>query len=482
MRFLARSFIGIFLLAVTAALFAWAGNTVRLAVEDRMNAEPRAFPRREQVISVNVVPIEPQTVTPVLETFGELQSARSLAVRARVGGTIVEVAEDFVEGGHVQAGQLLLRIDPTDAQAALDRAATDLADAEAEVREAERALALDRDELAAAEEQKALRDQALARQQDLRSRGVSTASDLEAAELAASSAAQAVLSARQAVDNSAARVDQAATALARARISLAEAERTLADTRITARFTGTLSAVGVTEGGLVSQNEQVATLIEADRLEATFRVSAAQYARLLDDTGRLIDAPLTASLAVQGIEITTPGRIAREGAEVGEGLTGRLLFATLDSAAGFRPGDFVTLRVQEPALSGVARVPATALGPDMTVLVLGEDNRLISRTVTLERRQGDDVLIRAPGLEGRWIVAERSPLLGEGLLVQPVDPNAAPAEPEMIALDPERRARLLAFVEGSQMPDAVKANLTSQLQQDEVPADTVSRIEARMGS
>jgi len=314
---------------------------------------------------------------------------------------------------------------------------------------------------------------------------VSTAADLEAAELAASAAAQSILSARQAVDNSAARVDQSATALARTRISLAEAERMLADTRITAGFSGTLTAVTAAEGSLVSANEQVATLLEADRLEVAFRVSAAQYARLLDDTGRLIDAPLTASLAVQGIEITATGRITREGAEVGEGLTGRLLFATLDSAVGFRPGDFVTLRVQEPAVDGVARVPATALGSDMTVLGLDGENRLVSHDVTLVRRQGDDVLIRAPALTGAFIVAERSPLLGEGLLVAPIDPDAAQSSapvPEMVALDPERRARLLAFVEGSQMPDAVKANLADQLQQDEVPADTISRIEARMGS
>ena len=52
----------------------------------------------------------------------------------------------------------------------------------------------------------------------------------------------------------------------------------------------------------------------------------------------------------------------------------------------------------------------------------------------------------------------------------------------MVALDAERRAKLLAFVEGSRMPDPVKTRLVAQLEQDEVPSDVVERIEGRMGS
>ncbi len=44
MRFLRRSLIGVFLLALTLALVAWAGELVRGAVVARMNEEPRSFP------------------------------------------------------------------------------------------------------------------------------------------------------------------------------------------------------------------------------------------------------------------------------------------------------------------------------------------------------------------------------------------------------------------------------------------------------
>ncbi len=50
-------------------------------------------------------------------------------------------------------------------------------------------------------------------------------------------------------------------------------------------------------------------------------------------------------------------------------------------------------------------------------------------------------------------------------------------------LDPDRRARLIAYVEGNGfIPADVRARMLDQLQQDEVPAQMVTRLESRMGS
>ncbi|SLN53650.1 efflux RND transporter periplasmic adaptor subunit [Pseudooctadecabacter jejudonensis] len=485
MQFLRRSLVGIFLLSVTLALFAWAGNTVRLAVQERMNAEPRSFPQRERVLSVNVVTVTPEVIAPELVVFGELDSANRLDVRALAGGTIMEVSPNFVDGGQVEAGELLVRIDPRDAQSARDRLIADLRDAEAEARDAERALTLAQDELAAAGEQATLRQQALTRQQDLSDRGVGTAAAIETAELSLSTARQAVLSRRQAEAQAQARLDQAATRLDRAQLNLADAERALQDTEITAPFAGTLADVTVSQGERVTPNESLGQLIQKDDLEVSFRLSTAQYSRLLGEDGSLINAPVTVALEAQGLTLMAEGQVTRESAVVGDGQTGRLLFAQIDATAALRPGDFVTVSVTEPPLRGVARVPATAVGANETVLVLGDENRLSEVDVEVLRRQGDDVLIRAPQAYGQQIVAERSPLLGQGIAVQPIDPNAAPVvpeAPEMIALEDERRARLIAFVEDSRMPPPVKTRIIGQLEQDEVPSNVVDDIEARMGS
>lgn len=485
MQFLRRSLIGIFLLALTLSLFAWAGFTVSSAVQERMNAEPRSFPQRERVLSVNVVAVTPERIEPQLTAFGELNSTNTFALRALTSGTVLELSPNFVDGGRVQTGELLVKIDPRDAQSSRDRIDADLRDAEAELRDADRALILERDELTAAAEQVTLRQQALTRQRDLAARGVGTAAAVENAELALSGANQAVLSRRQAEAQAQARLDQAATRLDRARLNLADADRALNDTEITAPFSGTLSDVTISQGLRVTANERLGELIDKDNLEVAFRLSTAQYARLTGDDGNLMSAPVVVELEAQGLSLTAQGQITRESASVGEGQTGRLLFARLENASGLRAGDFVTIRVTEPALRGVALVPATAIGANDSALMLDAENRLSEVPVDVLRRQGNDVIIRAPALYGQSIVAERSPLLGAGIAVQPIDPNAQAVVPEpveMVTLDADRRARLITFVEESQMPPPVKTRILDQLAQDEVPSDVVTRLEDRMGT
>ncbi|MBM2321709.1 MULTISPECIES: efflux RND transporter periplasmic adaptor subunit [Marivita] len=484
MRFLRRSLTGLFLLSLTLGLLAYAGVQVRDAVQERMAQEPRSFPQRERVFAVNIVPANFETVTPVLTAFGQIDSVRTLELRAAVGGRVLEIAPEFIEGGSVTEGQMLVRIDPTDAEAVLQRVESDILDAEAEKREAERAIILARDELVAADEQATLRERAYQRQVDLQDRGVGTAAAVEVAELAAAQARQAVLSRRQAVAQAEARIDQATTRLSRAVIAEAEAQRRLDDTLITADFSGTLADVSVVQGRLVSSNEQLARLIDADALEVAFRVSTQQFARLLDESGQLTQSDVTVILDVFGTNLTATGTLSRAGAAVGDGQTGRQLFATLNSAPGFRPGDFVTVQIDEPPLENVAHLPASALNAANEVLVIEGEDRLEVFSVNLLRRQGDDVLVRARGLEGREVVAERTPLLGAGIKVRPLREagQAAPEEPEMVELTEERRARLTAFVQSNtRMPEEARQRILQQLSQGTVPAQVVERIESRMG-
>jgi RND family efflux transporter MFP subunit len=484
MRFLRQSLIGLVLAALSLGLLAYAAQLVSSAVQDRLSQETKAPPARERVFAVGVIRAEAGPESPLLESFGEVKSRRTLELRAATSGRVVMLSDIFEDGGSVQSGQELVRIDPADAQAGFERAEADMLDAEAEVRDAERSIALARDEQAAAQDQLALRARALQRQVDLADRGVGTAAAVETAELAVSTARQAVLSRRQAVTQGEARIDQAQTRLARARIAVSEARRALVDTTIIAPFDGTLSETDVVQGRLVSANEKLAMLIDADALEVSFRVSTAQYARLLDDNGALVPAPLRATLDVSGIDLTARGVIHRASADAGAGQTGRLVFARLDDARGFKPGDFVTVQVREPVLENVVRLPAAAVDSANTVLVLGEENRLEAIEVTLIRRQGDDVLVRSPELAGREVVAARSPLLGAGIAVRPLRAEDASAAtgPEMLELSAERRARLVAFVEGNQrMPADAKARTLARLSEARVPAQMVARLEGRMG-
>ncbi|NNE80357.1 MAG: HlyD family efflux transporter periplasmic adaptor subunit [Silicimonas sp.] len=484
MRFLRRSLVGLFLLAVTIGLLTYAGNSVRGALETRWSEEPRSRPARERVFAANVVTVQAETIHPVLSTFGELRARRTLELRASTSGEVVWMSDAVEEGGQVSAGDELLRIDPVEAQSALDTARADLSEAEADLRDAERSLTLAADEIFAAKDQSRLRANALNRQLDLLERGVGSTAAVETAELALSTANQAILSRRQAQASAETRVDQAKTALQRRKISVADAERKLADTRITAEFDGVLSDVTVIEGGLVSAGETLARLVDPSALEVAFRVSTPQYTRLLNESGQLIGSEVTASIDILGVDLRAKGRVSRESAAVGSGQTGRLLFARMDETPGFRPGDFVSVEISEPALDRVVRLPASAVDAAGTVLVLGPEDRLQVAEVELLRRQGDDVIVRARGLDGRDVVAERTPLLGAGIKIRPVRPGNAEEtpDPQLLALDPDRRAKLVAFVEANQfMPAEAKARVLGQLKQDKVPARIVERIESRMG-
>jgi multidrug efflux pump subunit AcrA (membrane-fusion protein) len=483
MRFFGRAMSGLFLVALTLALLALAVGLVLGAVRERMAAGGPAVPAAERVVSANVVRVEAGRIVPVLTAYGEVRSVRTLELRAPVTGRVVDLAPGFADGGFVTAGEVLLRLDPAEATAARDLAAAALAEAEAGQREAGRALGLARDDLAQSQAQLALRAQAVQRQRDIEARGAGSAAAVETAELARAQAEQALLSSRSSLAQTEAAVDQTAIAVERARITLTEADRALAETVIRAEFDGRLNAVApVVEGGQVNANEVLGQIIDPSALEVVFRLSTAQYARLVDAGGDLIEAAVTARLDVAGAALAAEGRVVRAGASGAEAGGGRVVYATLDAAPGLRPGDFVTVTVAEPALEGVADLPATAVDAAGRVLALSAEARLEDVAVEVLRRQGDRVIVAPGALVGREVVAERSPLIGAGIKVRAVRPGVEEAALEMLDLTEERRAALIAAVEGNaNMPEGEKARVIEQLRQDRVPADVVARIDARAG-
>jgi len=50
----------------------------------------------------------------------------------------------------------------------------------------------------------------------------------------------------------------------------------------------------------------------------------------------------------------------------------------------------------------------------------------------------------------------------------------------MVALEPDRRAKLIAFVEESRMPKNIKERMLTQLAEPEVPSNVIERLESRM--
>ena len=484
MRFLGRGLIGLLLFSLALGLLGLAGNTIKVAVQDRMNQEPRSQKTRERTFAVKVVPAEVTSINPTLNAFGEIQSRKTLDLRMAASGQIQELSTNFVEGGSVKSGELLIRLDDSDYQTAVDLAENNLIDAKNEVMEAARNLSFSKEELAAAEEQEKLRRRALTRQKDLVERGVGTAAALENAELSASGATQAVLSRKAAVDQAKNRGAQAETRLVRAELALKDAKRKLEDTKLYAEFSGLLSGVSLVKGGIVSANERLGQLIDPEVLEVSFKISTQQYTRLLNDNGELLKAPVYVALTNTDQGLNAEGVIIRDSASVAKGQTGRQVYAKLTKSVGFKPGDFVAVKVEEPTLNWVVKLPSTALDASNKVLLLGEGERLEEAQVKLMRRQGNEVIVRSRDLSGKEIIAQRTPVLGAGIKVKPIrsgEENEV-AEVEMLELTEERRAKLISAIEtNGYIPKTVKERIIGQLTQPKVPADVVARIESRMG-
>ncbi|MBC6407188.1 MAG: efflux transporter periplasmic adaptor subunit [Rhodobacteraceae bacterium] len=507
MRFLRQSLAGLFLLFATLGLLILAVGGLRDAILLRLAEEGSGPPARESVFTVQVVEAKAERITPHLLTFGEIRSRRSLEIRAGAAGEVTAISENMTEGGQVQQGEVLLRVDPTEAQMAITRAEIDLQGAQAELRDAQRAAQLAQDELGAARRQAALRAQALARQKDLESRGVGRAAATETAELNASAADQAVLARRQAVIQGQSRVDRATIALQRARITLEDSNRQLGETTIEAAFTGTLAEVAVGLGRRIAMNERIATLVDGDDLEVAFRISTAAYGRLLDEAGAVRPSLVRVSLDVAGIDLVASGQVSRSSGAAGAEQTGRLLFAHIEAPQGLKPGDFVSVQLHEPPLDGVIRLPAAALDPQGRVLVLGADNRLQAVAVGVLRYLENDILVQAPDLAGREVVMQRTPLLGPGIKVKPLreggakgdaqniaaesageapggsiveSPGGSPDEP-LVELSDARRQRLVQFVQqNKELRSDVRQRLLEALAQPKVAAPLVRRLETRL--
>ncbi|OCX66896.1 hypothetical protein BFP70_03450 [Thioclava sp. SK-1] len=484
MRFLKRSLLGLCLMALTFAILATAAFVMRNAVADRLADAGGPTGGRERVFAANVLALHMQDIAPQLTAYGEVRSTRRQEIRATTGGTLIELALQFQEGAYVTKGTVLARLDPAQARAARDQSQAALQEAQAGLEQAQRSLGITADDLQAAQRQVDLRQRALDRQVSLNDRGLGSAATTEEAELAASSAEQSVLTKRAALSSAQAAYDQGQATLLRAQIDLSEAERILSETQIVAGYDGYLSSVTAVSGGLVSANEMLAELIDPSALEVSFRVSTRQFSRFTDPQGQLVAAPVQVQLDTADGRVHSPARLERVGAAVEEGATGRLLFATMQDPAGFRPGDFVTVILTEPMLPQVARIPARAVNAQDQVLVLAEDTRLREAKVEVLRREGDQVIIRADLPSGTEIVAQRTPLLGEGIKLRAMRPGQVEArepEPEL-ELDPARRARLLAFVDqNTRMPEDAKQKLRQELTQTQVSRATVERLESRMG-
>jgi len=346
-----------------------------------------ARPVKARVWTVETVSARSADVQPVRLYYGRVVAGREADLRAEVSGKIVEVGAAFVDGGVITAGELLVRIDPFEYEAAVRETEADLAGARGQ---------RERDE-----EQTDLLRREVVRRERLKGRGAGSEKALDDARLRLSEAEQ--------------RLIERTNRIERLDVALARARRALKDTRISAPFDGFLVGATAAVGKYVRQGDVLGKAIDAKRLEVRFLVSNAEYAEFLSDA-RYKGRAVRIGWAGQSIDAL----LDRVEGEVQAASGGVELFARITStnaATSLRPGAFVEVYLPGPRYSGVVRVPEIAVYGGNTVYRIVEDH-LDAVNVEIVGRDGKDLFVRGAFVADDRIVATRFPEAGPGLKVR----------------------------------------------------------------
>jgi RND family efflux transporter MFP subunit len=349
---------------------------------------------------VEVVKVQQEDVPIYAEYIGTLDGLVNADVRAQVTGYLLK--QGYQEGAYVKQGQLLFQIDPRPFQAALDQAQGQLAQAKASLANAQAVQG--RTQLDVARYTPLAKEQA-ASQQDL------------------DNAVQNNLAAIATVETAKAQIKTYEAAVETAKINLEF-------TRLVAPIDGIAGQAQLQVGALVTPASGVVTSVSTvDPIKVYFTASEPQYLawrkRFPTETssetaGKALHLQL---ILADGSTYSHEGTFYFADRQVNES-TGAIRLAGLFPNPGsvLRPGGYAKVRAVISTEHGALLVPQRAVSElqgGYQVAVVGSDNKVGIRTVTVSDRVGTQWII-ADGLHaGEQVVAEGVQKVRTGALVNP---------------------------------------------------------------
>jgi len=132
---------------------------------------PDHSPPQERARVVRVITAKPVVLVPRVTGFGSVSPANIWSAISQVSGIVVYVHPDLKKGSIIEAGAVLVRISPSDYKLAISQAEANIRSAEAKLAELKITEANATDILAIEKNGLKLREQQLARKQDLLERG-----------------------------------------------------------------------------------------------------------------------------------------------------------------------------------------------------------------------------------------------------------------------------------------------------------------------
>ena len=356
-------------------------------------AEPQAgTPPERPAPMVEVLTATPAEHQLRVRTQGTIRAKTQVELAAQVAGKVINVSQNFADGGFFQAGDTLLTIERDDYEFALART-------EAALAQAEQRLAEERGRSRQAE-------------REWRELGSTEANDLflrkpqlRAAELSVS----------------AAQADVAASKLA--------LDRTI----VRAPFDGRVLQKRADVGQFVGNGTPLAQVYAIEALELRLPISDAQLAllpeALLTSAGGLVGstAAITVNIGDKIWNFSAP--IVRSEAEIDQRSRVANLIAEFSGTSelgvgrpSLTPGVFARAEILGRPVANVIELSNTAVSPDGHVLVVNGQSLLERRDVSIVNREKDRVWVSGIG-EGESVVEQLNNTLFPGLRVQMMSVN-----------------------------------------------------------
>lgn len=336
-----------------------------------------------ELAATDVVVARRSVIATGVPISGTVKATSTALVKARAAGDLQGLV--VREGDSVRAGQVIARVDATDARSRLRQAQQQAQSAQAQVDIARRG----------ATNNQALVDQGFISK---------TALDTSQATLAGAQSTQ-----------------QAAVA------AVDLATKALADTVVTSPIDGQVAQRFVQPGERVGVDTRIVEVIDARRVELEAVLPAAD--------ALLVQVGQTAQLRVEGRDLPIAARVVRINPSAQAGSRGVPVYLALDAAPGglqLRHGIFV----QGTLATGQAEVVAAPLSavrtdqPQPYVQVV-EGGRVVQRTVQPGVRSpagtGGEVMVELPGLaDGTVLLRGQMGALRDGTAVRLATPRPAP--------------------------------------------------------
>ncbi len=337
-----------------------------------LKPEPEQADEKFAGLSVFAERVQREDLNFTVKAQGEVRPQREIVVAPQIAGRIAYVSPDFIDGGFIRRGQVLVRLETADYQLAVVRAQSGVASAEQrlarEVAEAEVA------------------------RQDLDNLGITDSSPLARREP---------------------QMAEAQAALESAKAQLADAELALSRTAVVAPFDGRVREETVDVGQFASPGQSLGRVFATDVVEVALPITDAQLGQLgiplaFAETASAKGPRVIFSAPVGGVERQWEGRITRSSAAVNSQTRLINVIAELndpygagsDNGAPMAPGLFVTAEVDGTRIENLLVAPRSAIrGGNNIFIGEPEDGALRIFPVDLVYSSSDGAWFRSNDVE-----------------------------------------------------------------------------------